>query len=138
MDSKGQISAEYLLLIAVVLVIISAVTIPLIDKSISASNDVSNVADAKKTVTEIANAVNIVYANGPGAKRTLSIYSTQNMALQASTGVITLNSTPKPVNSTVSFPVTIVGGTLTKNTWYTSTVKWTPGSSTITVTMNKS
>ena len=47
MDDIGQISVEYLLLIVVILIIISAVTIPLMGKSIDASNDVSWTSDAK-------------------------------------------------------------------------------------------
>lgn len=135
MDNKGQVSAEYLLLIVVVLVIISSVTIPLIGQSVDASNDVSNVADAKSAVVEIANAVNIVYANGPGAKRTLDVYIPQNnMKLQNSTGIITLNASAKTVNSTVNYPVSVPSGTFNKG-WYKATVQWNTGSSTITITM---
>jgi uncharacterized protein (UPF0333 family) len=137
MDDIGQISVEYLLLIVVVLIIISSVTIPLIGQSVDASNDVSNVADAKNAVNELANGVNIIYANGPGAKRTLNVYIPQNMTLQNGTNIITLNATAKTVNSTVEYPVNIINGTLTKN-WYTATIQWNPGSSTITITMKKS
>ncbi len=134
MDIRGQISAEYLLLIVVVLVIISSITIPLISKSIDASNSVSNVADAKNAVNEIANAVNIVYADGPGAKRTLDVYIPQSMNLQYSSGVITLNPSAKTVNATVKYPVTITGGSLI-NKMYHVTVQWTTGNNYITVTM---
>lgn len=141
MDNRGQISAEYLLLIVVVLVIISSVTIPLIGKSIDASNDVSVTADAKNAVSEIANAVNIVYANGPGAKRTLDVYIPQNsMTLQSETGIITLSiklsTSVKTVNSTVDSAVTIGGDSLNKG-WYKAKVECNPGK-TVTVTMTKS
>lgn len=74
MDSKGQASAEYLLLILVILIIMGAVTIPLVAKSIGSSTATSQVSDAKTAVTTIANAVDIVYSNGPGAKRTFNVY----------------------------------------------------------------
>jgi uncharacterized protein (UPF0333 family) len=74
MDSKGQASAEYLLLILVILIIMGAVTIPLIANSIGSSTATSQVSDAKTALTTIANAVDIVYSNGPGAKRTFDVY----------------------------------------------------------------
>ena len=113
MDDIGQISVEYLLLIVVILVIMSAVTIPLIGKSIDASNDISWTSDAKNAVSSIANAVNLVYANGPQAKRTLSVYIPKDgMELQNNGTYLLLNTalnngTSKPVNSTINYPVNI-------------------------------
>ncbi len=76
MDNRGQISAEYLLLMVIIILILSSVTIPLASKSIDASNDVSEASDAKVAVESIANAANVVYANGPGSKRTIKyLYS---------------------------------------------------------------
>lgn len=139
MDIRGQISAEYLLLIVVILIIISAVTIPLLGKSVDASNDVSNVADTKSAVTEIANAVNIVYANGPGAKRTLDVYIPKsNTQFQSGANyvsmVVDLSDGTKTTNSTTDCPVSSSPSNLS-NRWYKATVEWTPGSSTVTVTM---
>ncbi len=73
MDDRGQLSAEYLLLIVAVLVILGTVTMPLVGKSVDASNDVSDVSAASNAVNSIANAANLVYANGPGSKRTLQV-----------------------------------------------------------------
>lgn len=129
MDDKGQISAEYLLLIVVVLIIISSVTIPLIGKSIDASNDVSAVADSRTTVNEIANAVNIVYANGPGAKRTLDVYIPKSNTTFMS-GVnyvsltVNLSNGTKITNATTEYPLNNVTSTLSKR-WYKVTVQWT-------------
>ncbi|MDI9617595.1 class III signal peptide-containing protein [Methanothermobacter sp.] len=74
MDSRGQVSLEYLLLILVVILVLGGVTIPLIGSSIEASTDVSRASDAKVAVQTLADAANIVYSNGPGAKRTVSFY----------------------------------------------------------------
>ena len=74
MDSKGQVSVELLFLVSgIILIIMSAITIPIIGNSIDASMNVSHVSDAKSAVVNIGNAIDIVYANGPGAKRTLNV-----------------------------------------------------------------
>ena len=81
LDSKGQVSVELLFLVVIILIIMSAITIPMIGNSIDASMDVSHVSDAKSAVVNIGNAIDIVYANGPGAKRTLDVYIPQNTSL---------------------------------------------------------
>ena len=81
MDVKGQVSAEYLLVILVILVIFGFISIPLVQNSISSSMGISQVSDAKTAVSSIANAVNVVYANGPGAKRTVNVYVPEDASL---------------------------------------------------------
>ena len=73
MDVKGQISVEYLMIALVFLIIMTTVTVPLIGKSINASMDVSDTSDVSNAVNSIADAVGIVYANGPGSKRTVNV-----------------------------------------------------------------
>ncbi|HII83915.1 MAG TPA: class III signal peptide-containing protein, partial [Methanobacterium subterraneum] len=65
MENKGQASAEYLLLIVVIIIIMAAVTIPLVSNSVNSTMDVSRASDTKNAIQSIANAVNLVYANGP-------------------------------------------------------------------------
>ncbi len=74
MDVKGQASVEYLLLALVFLIIIGSVTVPLVGKAIDSSLDVSHSSDASAAINSIANAVGVVYSNGPGAKRTINVY----------------------------------------------------------------
>jgi len=138
MDDRGQISAEYLLLIVVILVILSTVTIPLMGQSIDAANDVAWTSDAKVAVTSIANAVNIVYANGPGAKRTLDIYIPRDrMNLQYDrSSLVLFNNIPRPVNSTVNYPVTFNTNTLDRG-WHRVTVRWATGITSINVNLTK-
>jgi uncharacterized protein (UPF0333 family) len=99
MDSKGQASAEYLLLIVILLIIMGAVTIPLVGTSIDASMDVSDASQIKTAVSGIASAADLVYANGPGAKRTINVYIPQN-------------NVPVTAGATgISMVVTLSGGT---------------------------
>ena len=81
LDNRGQISAEYLLIFVVILTVFLFMITNFIGPTIDASNNVSAVSDAKIAVDNIANAVNIVYANGPGAKRTVNVNVPQDMTL---------------------------------------------------------
>ena len=143
-DNRGQISVEYLLLLVVILVVFFYMISHFIGPTIDASNNVSAVSDTKAVVQSIADAMNIVYANGPGAKRTLSVNVPQNMNLifdstndTVKTNVGNLNYTNGGASSTsknVSAPmnyngnVIIPSGTtnqlpLTKG-WYTVQIYW--------------
>lgn len=139
MDDKGQISAEYLLLIVVILTILTAVTIPLMGQSIDASNDVSWTSDAKVAVETVANAVNIVYSNGPGSKRTFDIYIPRDgMVLQASGSDITIattlsDGTTKDVSASTGYNLNITAIPLNHG-WYRIQVYWPIGLNAITVT----
>lgn len=90
MDSKGQISAEYLFLILIFLIILGSVTVPLASNSISSSMNVSVTSDAKTAVSTIANAVSVVYANGPQARRTVNVYFPQDTILAYNNNNLTL------------------------------------------------
>ncbi len=81
LDDRGQISAEYLLLLVVILTVFSFMISNFIGPTIDASNNVSAVSDTNVVVKSIADAVNIVYSNGPGAKRTLNVNVPKDMTL---------------------------------------------------------
>ena len=91
MDKRGQVSVEYLLIILILILVLSIVTIPLIGSSVDASNDVSDASDAKVAVDTLANAADVVYANGPGAKRTVSFYIPQTSNLTFTNSTVKLN-----------------------------------------------
>lgn len=138
LDDRGQISAEYLLLIVVILVILGSVTIPLITDSVRASNDISWTSDAKIAVESIADAVNVVYANGPGAKRTLNIHVPRDgMSFQNNTNNIQLTAQlsdqNKIVNADINYPISITQPTLQSDTPYNVQVEWVRGNSFINV-----
>ncbi|MCE7698376.1 MAG: hypothetical protein K8E24_005910 [Methanobacterium paludis] len=64
----------------------------MVKSSISSSMGISQVSDAKTAVSSIANAVNVVYANGPGAKRTVSVYIPESASLNVFNDNSTNNS----------------------------------------------
>ena len=138
MDVRGQISAEYLLVIVVVLIILSYSITNFIGPTIDASNDVSWTSDSKNAVSTIANAVNLVYANGPKSQRTVTFHIPKNgMQFTSNSNYLILNTllnnaTTKPVNASINYPVTINSPTL-NTAWYKANVTWSPGSSSISI-----
>lgn len=148
MDSRGQASAEYLFLILIFLIVLTTVTVPFAGNAISSSQNVSVTSDAKTALSTIANAVNVVYANGPGAKRTVNVYIPQTTTLSYSNKFLFLGLNDIPVNasnpgvskqnvnSSVPYDVNIVssGGSVTKG-WHNFVITWGVGNSSITVTV---
>ena len=128
MDEKGQVSVEYLMLIFVAILILGTITLPLVGKAIDASNDVSRASDAKIAVETIANAADVVYANGPGAKRTVSFYIPQNGMLVCNNNMIYFtikfsNNTMRNITAITQYNITSNSMQLTKG-WHTATITW--------------
>ena len=129
MENKGQASAEYLLLIVVIIIIMAAVTIPLVSNSVNSTMDVSRASDTKNAIQRIANAVNLVYANGPGAKRTIDIYMPQDMNLTYDNNTRTINqllelsSQNKTVSANVDYGVTFTNPNPIKG-WHQTQIEW--------------
>jgi uncharacterized protein (UPF0333 family) len=140
MDVKGQVSAEYLLLVLVFLIILGSVTIPMIGKSIDSSMDVSSTSDVSAAVNSIANAVGIVYSNGPGSKRTINVYFPVSGTLSVSNNtllmpVLTSNGTNKTIDAKLPYSTSIVNPAVTERNSYNVTVTWPIGTGPIAVTL---
>lgn len=104
MDSKGQLSVEYLLLLVVIFVVFGAMITYLIGPSIDSANDISDVSAASNAINDIANAGNLVYSNGPGSKRTVQVYIPNNVAIGlnekgVSANITLSNGTIKTINA---------------------------------------
>ncbi|MBI5680741.1 MAG: class III signal peptide-containing protein [Methanobacterium sp.] len=138
MDNRGQISAEYLLLIVVILIVLTSVTLPLVGTAINNSNDISWSSDAKIAVQTIANAVNIVYANGPGSKQTNDVYIPQTMALTNAGNSVVLTVTlsdgsTKTITGNTGYALSATNIPLSRG-WHTIQVYWPQGTNAITIT----
>jgi uncharacterized protein (UPF0333 family) len=141
MDENGQASVEYVLLSLVFLIILGSVTIPLVSNSIDSSMDVSDTSNVNSAVNSIANAVGVVYANGPGSKRTINVYFPASGTLSYSNNAITMpvtltNGTVKNINAAV--PGTVVfspNGNVAQKTNYNATVTWAVGGTNINVAL---
>ncbi|MDI6841711.1 MAG: class III signal peptide-containing protein [Methanothermobacter wolfeii] len=137
MDNGGQVSLEYLLLILVVILVLGGVTIPLIGSSIEASTDVSRASDAKIAVQTLADAADIVYSNGPGAKRTVSFYIPVDGTLFVGNSSVKFmvtytNGTRSNITASTQYNITASATQLTRG-WYTAVVYWPLNSSTVSV-----
>ena len=144
MDVKGQASVEYLLLALVFLIILGSVTVPLAGDAIGNSTDVSHASDASAAINSIANAVGIVYSNGPGAKRTINVYFSQGGTLNYNSANSTIymfvfiisTGTNKTIDANVPIAVNFPnGGNVNNRTNYNATVTWANGTSNVNVAL---
>lgn len=146
MDVKGQASVEYLLLALVFLIIIGSVTVPLISQGINDSLDVSHSSDASAAINSIANAIGVVYSNGPGSIRTINVYfsSGGNMDYSSANSTIFMPVSQYMGNGTkiidANVPITVSFSpndpfTINNKTNYNATVTWPIGTNTINVAM---
>ena len=74
-DNRGQVSFEYLLIMAVSLIILIAFTIPLSENVIQTTLDVSDSLDVKSDLSKISSAIKTVYSEGQGSKQTVNLQS---------------------------------------------------------------
>ena len=146
MDVKGQASVEYLLLALVFLIIIGSVTVPLITQGINDSLDVSHSSDASAAINSIANAVGVVYSNGPGSQRTINVYFSSPGSIDYS---LTNNTIFMPVNMNTGNSSKVIDANVpiavsfspsdpfpVTSKWnYNATVTWPIGTNTINVAM---
>ena len=137
-NSKGQIvSVEYILIIALLFFILVYVMTPMIGKSIDASMDISKVSDAKVAAQEIAHALDVVYSNGPGAKRTVTVYvpDTTNLTVSGNNVTLQVTCSDKPRNVTTFTQYNFPNISLQLNKgWNTVVVEWPIGG---TITISK-
>lgn len=149
MDVKGQASVEYLLLALVFLIIIGSVTVPLINQGINDSLDVSHSSDASAAINSLANAIGVVYANGPGSMRTINIYfsnTNANLAYNSANSTIQMsvpeyNGPNKVIDANVPIAVTFSPTNpfpVVNKTNYNATVTWPIGTNNINVAMAQS
>jgi uncharacterized protein (UPF0333 family) len=146
MDVKGQASVEYLLLALVFLIIIGSVSVPLVGKAIDSSLDVSHSSDTSAGINSIANAVGVVYSNGPGAKRTINVYFSKGGTISYNSAnstiqmpVVLSNGTNKIIDANVPIAVNLnPSGTVISNTNYNATVTWPVGTTSVNVALAQS
>ena len=73
LDDRGQVSLEYILIVAVSLIILIAFTMPFLNETMSDTFDVSDSLKTKVDLSKIADAIKQVYGEGEGSKQTVSI-----------------------------------------------------------------
>lgn len=81
MDFKGQLALEYLLIFFVLLIILSAVTVPFLSESIESTNDITKSVEIKSMLTEVEKNVRLINVLDFDSKRTVSIYVPEDLVL---------------------------------------------------------
>jgi len=71
---SGQFSVEFMIIIAFLLIALATITIPMYDRARADAQRASDLADARGTASILANALNIVYADGAGSKQTIGYW----------------------------------------------------------------
>jgi len=80
---RGQSAVEYLLIFSAVLVIFAAVTLgQMINPAQEAARNALYLSQARSAADAIAGAINSVYANGPGAVKSMSFSTDRIWGLQ--------------------------------------------------------
>ena len=70
-DDKGQVALEYILIFAISLILLIVFTLPLAEKSVENTLDVSDAIDAKSNMAKIAQVVMQVYGEGQGSRHSV-------------------------------------------------------------------
>lgn len=81
MDKRGQFALEYLLIFFILLIILSAISIPLLHESIESTNDLTDSVKVKSLLTEIQKNVKFIYSLDVDSRRTISVYVPKDMVL---------------------------------------------------------
>ena len=126
MDSRAQVSLEYLLIFLISLSILSMFSIPLIEDTVSDVNDIKKSMDIKNTLIELSNNVNLVHASGYGSKKTISMNIPCNMNSYCVLSDNTKKEIEVEIPCRVSFnnKPTYYYTSLKKQWYYNIEVKW--------------
>ncbi|WP_292846748.1 hypothetical protein [Methanobrevibacter sp.] len=91
MKDSGQVALEYILIFAISLILLIVFTLPLTEKSVEATLDVSDTLDAKSNLAKIAQAIMQVYGEGQGSKQSINVLSKQSIKININKDYISSN-----------------------------------------------
>lgn len=74
-EDSGQVALEYLMIFAISLILLVVFTLPLAEKSVENTLDVSDTIEVKSNLAKIAQAAMQVYGEGQGSKHSVNILS---------------------------------------------------------------
>ena len=81
MDSRGQVSLEYLLILAISLILLLVFTLPLTELTIQNTMDVSDAMNMKSDLSKLSHAIKTVYGQGQGSRQSVNIVTKQSVKL---------------------------------------------------------
>ena len=90
-ENHGQVSLEYLLIFTISLIILIAFTMPLVNKCMETTLDVSDSLKIKSDLSKIASAIKTVYGEGQGSKQTVNVYVPQSVKVNFESKYLSCN-----------------------------------------------
>ncbi len=87
-DDRGQVSLEYMLIFAISLILLAVFTLPLTERTIENTLDVSDTLDVKSDLSKMSLAVKEVYGQGQGSKQTIHIVSSKDLQVDVADNYI--------------------------------------------------
>lgn len=90
-DNHGQISLEYMLIFTISLIILIVFTMPLVNRSMETTLDVSDSLKIKSDLSKIASSINTVYGEGQGSKQTVNVYVPQSVKVNVENNHLSCN-----------------------------------------------
>lgn len=73
MDSKGQLSLEYVLIAMIGILLLTLISFPLVNLSIDMSNDVIDSINSKNELNKLSDGINYCYYSGKGSKKIVTL-----------------------------------------------------------------
>ena len=87
-DSRGQVSLEYLLIFVVSLILLIAFTLPLAELTIGNTLDVSETLNVKSDLSKVSQAIEEVYGQGQGSKHTIDVVASKDLKVNVASDYI--------------------------------------------------
>ena len=132
MDSKGQVSLEYLLILTISMILLLIFTLPLTELTIQSTLDVSDSMNMKSDLSKLSQAIKTVYGQGQGSKQSIDIATKQSVNLNINKNYVSCNlklkdGSSKTVKETYNSNLKKTSIPLSKGT-NTILVEWPVGS----------
>lgn len=68
---RGQLSVEFIIVLTGLVIVVATITMPMYNQARSDAEKVTKLLEAREAANTLANALNTLYASGPGSKLTI-------------------------------------------------------------------
>ena len=78
-DLRGQLSIEFMIVLTGLLIVVATVTMPIYNQARFDAEKMTKLTEAREAANTLANALNNLYASGPGSKLTIEYWLPQGV-----------------------------------------------------------